>query len=243
MPVAGWYPDTDDPSIMRWHDGARWTAATLPAEGFQIHSDSRDKAVAIRVVPESSASEPDAPAASALVAPSVPEGWYPDPQDPAQERWYDGSAWTRALRPASSVQAAVAGYGQAVVQPRPGAIHCVGCGRELVWSAAVCPACGTARQQYATRGKSKTAAVLLAVFLGLWAFLYTASRDAGKFVLALGIWLLIYLPATISVYANAGSDTAVLGGIQFVAALAVWLWPVIHMSVRSPEWYRNYPNG
>ncbi|MEV1022506.1 DUF2510 domain-containing protein [Streptomyces sp. NPDC050264] len=28
-----------------------------------------------------------------------PPGWYPDPQAPATERWWDGTAWTRAHRP------------------------------------------------------------------------------------------------------------------------------------------------
>lgn len=243
MPVAGWYPDTDDPSLMRWHDGARWTEATLPSAGFTIHSDSRDKAVAIRSAPDSSASAPEVSRARDVVPPTVPEGWYPDPQNPAQERWYDGSSWTGALRPASTVQIAAAAYGQEVVQPRPGAIHCVGCGRELVWSASFCPVCGTARLQHATRGKSKTAAVLLAVFLGLWSFLYTATRDAGKFVVALAIWLVVYLPATFSVYAYPAADAAVLGTIQLLAGFSVWLWPVILTSVRSSEWYRSYPNG
>ena len=27
---AGWYPDPSSPSIVRWHDGAQWTSATLP---------------------------------------------------------------------------------------------------------------------------------------------------------------------------------------------------------------------
>jgi hypothetical protein len=28
-------------------------------------------------------------------------GWYPDPQDPGQTRWWDGSAWTESTQPAA----------------------------------------------------------------------------------------------------------------------------------------------
>jgi hypothetical protein len=27
---AGWYPDQQDPQLMRWFDGARWTEHTQP---------------------------------------------------------------------------------------------------------------------------------------------------------------------------------------------------------------------
>jgi disulfide bond formation protein DsbB len=40
-----------------------------------------------------------------------PPGWYPDQHNPALQRWWQGSAWTDATRPA----------GQFDVQPRPAA--------------------------------------------------------------------------------------------------------------------------
>ena len=33
---------------------------------------------------------------------ATPAGWYPDPQNPGQQRYWDGSAWTAAAPPASS---------------------------------------------------------------------------------------------------------------------------------------------
>ena len=30
VPVAGWYTDNADPSILRWWDGIQWTAHTTP---------------------------------------------------------------------------------------------------------------------------------------------------------------------------------------------------------------------
>lgn len=33
-----------------------------------------------------------------VVPPTTPAGWYPDPQNPAVSRYWDGSAWTPATR-------------------------------------------------------------------------------------------------------------------------------------------------
>jgi hypothetical protein len=30
---------------------------------------------------------------------TTPAGWYPDPQDPSQQRYWDGSAWSAATQP------------------------------------------------------------------------------------------------------------------------------------------------
>ena len=37
----------------------------------------------------------------------APEGWYPDPQAEADERFWDGSTWTDRTRSAASAQPAV----------------------------------------------------------------------------------------------------------------------------------------
>ena len=31
-PRAGWYPDQQDPVLVRWHDGYQWTAYTQPRQ-------------------------------------------------------------------------------------------------------------------------------------------------------------------------------------------------------------------
>lgn len=50
---------------------------------------------------------------------STPAGWYPDPQNPAAQRYWDGTAWTQQTTapgapPAPAVQTLKVGFGQAV---------------------------------------------------------------------------------------------------------------------------------
>jgi hypothetical protein len=81
-------------------------------------------------------------------------------------------------------------------------------------------------------GKSKTTAILLAVFLGFWTWIYTYREDGAKFWIAcvvgvvnfflaiatLGIWLLISIPV----------------GIGF------WIWAIVDTAGKSDEWYAAY---
>src|SRR5256885_12238204 len=64
--------------------------------------------------------------------------------------------------------------------------------------------------------KDKTAAVVLAVFFGFWAWLYTYKRDAAFF------W--INLVATI-----------VTGGLW--GLVVAWPWAIIHLALRPRENY------
>ena len=69
--------------------------------------------------------------------------------------------------------------------------------------------------------KTKTPAVLLAVFLGFWTWLYTYQRDAWKF------WL------------NLGLTVVTLGFWGLVA----WVWAIIDVCVKPESYYTNFPNG
>ncbi|SDB88962.1 Protein of unknown function [Raineyella antarctica] len=51
----------------------------------------------------------DYPADSLSTPPAVPAGWYPDPADPARQRYWDGGQWTQYTNPASGEEQA---YGQ-----------------------------------------------------------------------------------------------------------------------------------
>jgi uncharacterized RDD family membrane protein YckC len=46
---------------------------------------------------------------------STPAGWYPDPQNPGQQRYWDGNAWSESTQPAAGGAPGVApAYGQQV---------------------------------------------------------------------------------------------------------------------------------
>lgn len=69
--------------------------------------------------------------------------------------------------------------------------------------------------------KTKTTSVLLAVFLGIFTWLYTYKKDAWKFWVNLGM-------------------TVVTIGIWGIVA---WIWAIIDTAVRPSSWYEAFPNG
>jgi hypothetical protein len=108
--------------------------------------------------------------------------------------------------------------------------YCVACGNGLVATAVICPRCGTpvsGPKPGQVGAKSRTTAVLLAVFLSFWSFLYTYRISAWKFWLALGIDVLSFILALIL-----NIDTHGPGGtiIWAFIALCVWIWSIIDRS-------------
>ncbi len=102
--------------------------------------------------------------------------------------------------------------------------RCIGCGATVVGTATVCTHCGT------TLGtpKDKTVAVLLAVFLGPWTWLYTYQRDSQKF----WIGLVLYIVGIIT--------SLFLIGIALV--LGIWIWAIVDVAQKSDLYYRQYPS-
>jgi len=87
----------------------------------------------------------------------------------------------------------------------------------------ICVKCGVAIKKISTATctpKDKTIAVVLAVFLGLWTWLYTYRIDGWKFWLNLGlsiVTLLIWVPIA-------------------------WIWAIIDTAVKPSQFYTEYPN-
>lgn len=100
--------------------------------------------------------------------------------------------------------------------------YCVTCGAGLVASAAICPRCGT---PVAPR-KSRTAAVVMAVFLSFWSFLYTYRSAAWKFWLGLGLDLGTYV-LFLAVQGATGEHQAALAALFLLVSTGVWLWAII----------------
>lgn len=100
--------------------------------------------------------------------------------------------------------------------------YCSSCGNVILKEAEICPKCGVrvnAASLQHTVSKDKTVAVVLAVFLGLWTWLYTYKLDAWKF------WL------------NLGLCFFTLGFWGLVA----WIWAIIDSAIKPTQYYANFP--
>jgi len=102
---------------------------------------------------------------------------------------------------------------------------CFACGGMVLSTSSVCPRCGTMRGN----PKDKTVAVLLAVFLAPWNWCYTYKRDAAKFWVGLGLYVLgVFLAVVL---------------IGFFMLFGVWLWAVIDAATKPDAYYRQFPYG
>lgn len=133
-----------------------------------------------------------------------------------------------------------------------GNMFCTSCGSQQPNEATFCSSCGTATQaagqfqqrfvappvqpgyqqpyqQFQNPPKSKTTAVLLAVFLGCWAWLYTYKFDATKFWLSFGLGFVLF-------FLN-----FVLFGIGFLG-LGFTIWAIVDAATRTDQWYATYWN-
>lgn len=84
-------------------------------------------------------------------------------------------------------------------------------------------------------GKDKTTAVLLAVFLGYWTWVYTYKKDALKFWLCLG-WVLLDVVLFFVL-------PAILLTFCWFISIGIRIWAIVQSAVRSDEWYRQYPDN
>jgi hypothetical protein len=121
-------------------------------------------------------------------------------------------------------------------RPFPGAViaqYCVTCGNGLVATAAICPRCGTpvpGARPVQVGAKSRTTAVLLAVFLSFWSFLYTYSISAWKFWLGLGLNV---LPVIIAFIVSAANGSFAIVVMSYLIWLGVWVWAIVDRSITS----------
>ncbi|MDP3063551.1 MAG: zinc ribbon domain-containing protein, partial [Chloroflexota bacterium] len=109
--------------------------------------------------------------------------------------------------------------------------YCPSCGAVVKKQAVICVHCGVSRRPASTtsavqppvtrnwESKSKTASVLLAVFLASWTWVYTYKRDGWKFWTAVGIGAvnLILVLATLGIWLFVG----------WIVGFGIWLWALI----------------
>lgn len=125
----GWYPDRNEPNLVRWWDGQQWTDHTRSTAPAAAAFEQPVSAAAFGLTPAGPAAPsapiagpagptaPTAPTAApaAPAAPTTPTtpsaattptaagqiapGWYPDNADPRLQRWWDGIQWTAHTTP------------------------------------------------------------------------------------------------------------------------------------------------
>ena len=103
-------------------------------------------------------------------------------------------------------------------RPSAGTSYCGNCGASITALAEICVKCGARIAPLSTDNRSKTTAVLLAVFLSYWTWLYTYKRNAWKFWLNLGLNIL-----TVGFW-----------------GLIAWIWAIVDNSTKPNEWYESY---
>lgn len=89
------------------------------------------------------------------------------------------------------------------------------------------PAYQQSQPVYGPTPKSKTSAVLLAVFLGVWAWLYTYKFDAAKFWITFSVGFVLF-------FLN-----LVLPGIGLLG-LGFYIWVIVDVANRTDQWYASY---
>lgn len=100
---------------------------------------------------------------------------------------------------------------------------CTRCGTQLMLSTWGCPRCGASL----SAPKDKTVAILLAVFLSWWTWLYTYQQDSTKFWVGLGVGIF-------------GTLMLLVFGLGFFILLGLWIWAIVDVAIRPEEWYRSY---
>jgi hypothetical protein len=102
--------------------------------------------------------------------------------------------------------------------------------------------------------KSKLAAILLAVFLGCWTWLYTYKKDGWKFWLGLPLMIMgmaVMAFTTLIIITSAytfdlPTDPVTAWLIAWLIAYSITLglniWAIIDRATKKSSWYEKYPN-
>ena len=129
---------------------------------------------------------------------------------------------------------------------------CPACGNGLIVTAVICPKCGSPVAGVATKGsREKSIAVIMAVFLSSWAYLYTYKYDAKKVWIStiagtapLIISVIAFTVYEISydedVYIPAEAIGELFSVVWFFAALAIWITAIVVTATRDDSQYKNY---
>jgi hypothetical protein len=122
-------------------------------------------------------------------------------------------------------------------RPNAGKSFCPACASPTTPLSEICVKCGTRLAPVNPAplpnkphtGKTRSSAILLAVFLHFWTWLYTYRKDSWKFWIALAIWMFMLMILA-----------AHVGPWGLMLALPVWLWSIIDAALKNDDWYLAY---
>jgi uncharacterized membrane protein YvbJ len=129
---------------------------------------------------------------------------------------------------------------------------CQACGNGLIISAVICPKCGSPVNGGAAKGsREKPVAIILAVFLSLWSYLYTYKYDAKKFwisVIASSVLLVVTVVSFIvyevsfdyDVYSVAQAIYVLFFIFWVIASLAINIVAIVVAATRQDSFYKSY---
>jgi hypothetical protein len=80
--------------------------------------------------------------------------------------------------------------------------------------------------------KNKEVSLLLAVFLSLWTWLYTAEKDWWKFVVS-------FVVGIARAVLHVKTDLIPLVMLPAIN-IALWIWAIVDVAIKKNEWYRSY---
>jgi hypothetical protein len=107
-------------------------------------------------------------------------------------------------------------------------MYCPSCAAVIKREAEICVKCGVRlRREGAAAPKDKVVAILLAVFLAFFTWLYTYKRDAWKFWLAFALTLTVFNPIWTWI-------------ILFMPNFGIWIWAIVDVSVKPRSFYETY---
>ena len=144
---------------------------------------------------------------------------------------------------------------------------CPSCGKLIKWEAVICTYCGLQVQElkvdinypryieHSYPVKSKSTAVVLAVFFSFWAWLYTYRINGGKFWFFLIIDILRFIIAILFTIPEANlninnynqiftsRNLTIFIVLSSLWTIAIWLDVLITSAIKPNSFFTNYPNG
>jgi hypothetical protein len=135
---------------------------------------------------------------------------------------------------------------------------CSACANPLIETAVICPKCGSPTSKYLSQSpvpvKSKTTAVVLAVFLGIWTWLYTYELNKRKFwsslIAYLGLSVVIAIRIAYVDYQSAQGNYPsefelifwrALGIVWLLSPMGLSVWAIIDNATKPRSFYEAFP--